>query len=479
MGVPRLFSYLRNNYGSAFSRTRPILDEVYLDANALLYAIVEETKAPERIAQRLLEVAREYSVSFSCPCSIYIDGAAHMGKLKQQRSRRFLYDVPTIISTTTAEVGSRRDIVEITRDDATGNLYEWSPAMFSPGTIMMQRIHAYIIEHLNEYGITTYSSYLEPGEGEHKILDAIRSSATISPGKRVGIVGKDADLLLLGMSITLPEGYNLQPYVLRHDDSSVPNGYKPDDPLYYIDCTLLRNLLVSATRVESVWDLILSSFLAGNDFLPPVPELDNIYTLFPLLTTIFSSQDAPLLLNNGEIDWREYAELIDRLSTRAKLNNTWIQTSDDKAIPPDVYDSLYYPNMTPFDVDKDKLVMAWMTTIEWTYRYYRDGPTRTSVAWQYPVHFSPTLHTLRQSPMLNDECSQGVMRDIVTTLQPVLTPEQALTAMLPIWLHTLLPPGMAEKARRYPAYYPYAFSLQSPTLEPIIPVIPYEVASSL
>jgi hypothetical protein len=56
----------------------------------------------------------------------------------------------------------------------------------------------------------------------------------------VAIVGKDADLLLLGM-ILIEQGY--KSYIIRHNDTADTgkvDGYKVTDPLWNINCTTLR-----------------------------------------------------------------------------------------------------------------------------------------------------------------------------------------------------------------------------------------------
>jgi hypothetical protein len=55
----------------------------------------------------------------------------------------------------------------------------------------------------------------------------------------MGIVGKDADLILLSMGLSELMG-NVDIFILRHDDTQMLNGYRHDHPMYYIDTTMLR-----------------------------------------------------------------------------------------------------------------------------------------------------------------------------------------------------------------------------------------------
>lgn len=514
MGVPKLFSYLYRNYPVAFSINQNQqglnLDAIYLDANALLYPISEGTKIPEEIARSLLLVAQEYSVAYGCVCNIYMDGPAHMGKIRQQRMRRFLYEPTSTVLTQTTQVGERSGeipIPSVVESPLLGmtvpSVIEWSRAVFSPGTEMMQRIHIYIEQHLSEFsGIDIYSSYFDPGEGEHKILSHIKEvSSTSSTRKyRVGIVGKDADLLLLAMSITADEGWNVEPYIIRHNDrlgdGGKTHGYRPSDPIYTVNCTLLREkILGSFSRQEnvshSIWDLILASFPLGNDFFPAIPEMSDVYSAIPLILSI-----APVLYTRispriGRINWNGFLEFLDTLAAtinttsrfRSPLYEKWLQSSQKstnvETLSLQSFESLYYFHVSSFPVNIQGMVLSWFTTVQWVFLYYHDGLGAASIAWQYPLHFSPTLATLTSSSVFRTSEMQERVLSLARREVPPLSPLQALAAVLPIWLHNLLPVSMRQKMQAISEYYPYAFSIQNPIGDPIIPIIPYEVVSSL
>lgn len=526
MGVKYLFSYIRYTYPEAFISETPVLNHIFIDGNALLYPIADALRdtsiTGEGVASVLLETAQEYASLFGCKCHIYMDGPAHMAKIKQQRARRFMYETPIISGTSM-----------------------WTPALFSPGTTMMNDIHLYIEANRGKYpGIGEYSSYLDSGEGEHKIIARIKDiSSTVQIVQRVGIVGKDADLILLGMSLTPEEGYETEPIIIRHDDQLVPNGYTIRDPVFFIDCRALRNAIMSKMK-GSVWNLIVATFFVGNDFLPPIPGVDSIRDMFPIIRSI-----SPELVKNGSIDWNGVLQFIDELLRRTSTSPDWVQmpvarvsvkepteneistslsdlaskiehnatwtissssgsvtvethgkypsigkvynasvgmsrgvpridisVRENVPIPRAQYDVLYYLNMSPFPQNLKALTSSWMSTIEWVYRYYKDGLSAASVSWQYPTHYAPTLYTLKNHIDLSN---LDKIRNKAIAPSTPLTPVQALCAILPVWLHTLLPPGYAQKLKKYAEYYPLSFQLQRPSNEPIIPVIPYSVVSSL
>lgn len=514
MGVRGLFAYLRQNYPNAFKASQDMpgtygkslgLTDVYLDGNALLYPIASITKNPKEIGKKLLEVAIAYSQAYSCKCHIYMDGPAHMGKVKQQRTRRFGYEPLTNILTATTNVGERKGVNILPSPGGTIPLIQWSSAVFSPGTEMMEKIHQYIVTYLKQHQpkeIGTYSSYHDPGEGEHKIIRDIKKNAS---GSKVAIVGKDADLLLLGMSITQGEGYNIYPIIIRHNDTPPgmggkfignENGYTPNDPIFYIDCTILHREIISSykSRSRTIWDFIIATFLMGNDFLPPIPELSDVRQAIPIILSTLPSLYIPRQNGKGSINWESFhifitalLDTIDRNdSYRKNIYIPWIQgisknqKNEGKVPGTQLFDSIYYFDMSPFPVNKDNLVLAWITTIQWIFTYYHDGLDAASIAWQYPPYYSPSLYTLYTYPSWKDKNVYQMANTLSTRKVEPLTPSQALAAMLPIWLHDLI---HNEETRRKVSslgqFYPYAYQILPSTKDPIIPIIPYEVVSTL
>lgn len=485
MGVPGLFTYLIQSYPSDFTRdTIPTIDSIYLDGNALLYPIAETTKVPDEIAKILLEVAQMYADHYGCMCHLYMDGAAHMGKIRQQRLRRFLYEPVSLTGYTYPDVGERHGQVSVDMSQ----YHYWSPAMFTPGTEVMESIHVYVLAHIHLYpGIGRYSSYHEYGEGEHKILMHIKESSLNSDTMtRTAIVGKDADLILLAMSITQEEGWNVYPYIIRHNDRVIDggtsNGYLPSDPVYVIDIPEMRRDILTSSRIktESIWNFIIASFFIGNDFLPPVPEMSNVYRSIPLILSLSPSlyvRETRSISVSGLMSFiSSLSHLIS--SDTEMLKDAYKGWNQGRDIA-DIYSfiPIYLFHMTRFTPDTDKIISTWMMTIQWIFHYYHDGIDTASVAWQYPLVYAPSIGMLDTYIIDQDKWNEGSL--IVTEKLPPLTPRQALSAVLPIWLHDLIPEDIRERLSQYQQYYPYAFDIIDPTGDPIIPMIPYDVVSQL
>lgn len=449
MGVPGLQSFLRKRYPTAFSSNTVTVSHLYLDANALLYNIAEVTKKSDEIAQLLLDAATEYSRVYSSTVTISIDGPAHMGKIREQRARRFNYPPITVITKDESLPGSRQGEIPIS------DFVEWSPAMFSPGTQMMEQIHQYMMQHK---GNILYSSFYEPGEGEHKIIADIRN---LPKGSSVAIVGKDADLLLLGM-ILVEQEYDA--WIIRHNDTSEGkvDGYKASDPLWNINCSSLRQQILKDINKKSIWEFILALMIIGNDFIPTCKDTASLRDVAPLIIQSLKQMKQSMYMNST-VQWNVYIEYL-------RLLNSQLQDSTESQ------SLLYYSSLTPFPAREDTLVSAWKTTVEWNTRYYEFGLQAASIAWQYPIFYSPTLYSLLKH--LSNV-------DVIPTPEvPPLLPYQALAAVLPPWLRILLPINIRQKLQNIPQYFPYAFQLvQKPGHQgdgiPLIPNIPYDALSTL
>lgn len=199
-----------------------------------------------------------------------VDGVAGLGKMNQQRQRRFRASM---------ESNSRFD-----------------PNLFTPGTQLMDHLTRYIDWYLRQmmshdpYWQTLeviFSNEKVAGEGEHKIMNYIRRY-----GKRQEtfcIYGLDADLVML--SFLLPVD---RVVIAREAD------YQTTE---YVDVALFKQELMTLLRwdtssvlpdrqrpfreTDAIHDFVVLSFLVGNDFLPTIPTLAIIDGFFSLVMEIY------------------------------------------------------------------------------------------------------------------------------------------------------------------------------------------------
>lgn len=288
MGVPGFFTWLNKNKNND-KRNKLILknidkriDYLMLDTNCLLHPCVNyiiekyykgeielnekksireqiEILIWERIKKTIDEMINELE-----PKIIYIgiDGVAPMGKIIQQRQRRYkyLYDkkikLQKVFKEIEYELMNNKNInkIPITSIELT------------PGTEYMERLDELFekyVEELKEREIKcVYSSYHEIGEGEHKIMGYIKKE--IEEKKTIIIYGLDADLLFL--SLGMSEKYNL--YVMREKQifNNTEMDFNEKMDYNYVEINRMRKI-IKEMKI-TIDDFILISYLIGNDFLP-------------------------------------------------------------------------------------------------------------------------------------------------------------------------------------------------------------------
>lgn len=339
MGVPGFFAWLLKNK-KKLSTKKLIINEIdkkikylMLDTNCLLHPciahILDKYKKkqivfnPKKSIREQLEILIWERIKFSIddmisrlkPEYIYIaiDGVAPMGKILQQRQRRYKYLFDKKIKLINEEIINNDEIFK--EDDIEADEIELineegiyisskpiSSIELTPGTDYMERIHDKMISYLEELKKDNkkciYSSYHEAGEGEHKILQYIKKN--ISPEETIVIYGLDADLLFLALSTG--ELYNL--YVMR--EQQIFNNTDLDLDEYidynYVEIAELHKM-ISKLEINTN-DFIIICYLVGNDFLPGLLTtdikkggLDKILSAYETVKNIYKTKDFKTIVN--------------------------------------------------------------------------------------------------------------------------------------------------------------------------------------
>ena len=297
MGVPGFFSWLirnKNKLGSKHIINETIKYKVkylMLDTNCLLHPcvnnIIEKYKLNqlllnsdkfirEQLEEHIWNKIENYIEDMLKKINpenllIAIDGVAPMGKILQQRQRRYkyLYDKQIKIDT-------KNDIKCIKQEDGI-ELPEIpiSSIELTPGTDYMEGIHKRMekfVEKINKKTKTKciYSSYHEEGEGEHKILQYIRKNLKDNLTDTIVIYGLDADLLFLSLGI----GYTNNLYIMREKQIFNNNEVDLDAEIQYnyVEIKQLHKLI--SNLGISTNDFIVLCYLIGNDFIPSLLTID-------------------------------------------------------------------------------------------------------------------------------------------------------------------------------------------------------------
>ena len=231
----------------------PEFDNLYLDMNSILHTCTHSNDdtfsrltddqmyaAIFSYIEHLFEIIKPHKVFYMA-----IDGVAPRAKMNQQRARRFR-------TAFEAEENMKNAIekgLEIPKDDP------FDSNAITPGTEFMAKltdnlkyfIHKKISEDSRWANVKIILSGHEvPGEGEHKIMEYIRTmknQPNHDPNSRHCIYGLDADLIMLGLVSHYPHFA-----LLREEVTFGPRGQKQSNELtdqnfYLLHLSLLREYL--------------------------------------------------------------------------------------------------------------------------------------------------------------------------------------------------------------------------------------------
>ena len=449
MGIPSYFSYIIKNYPEIIKKYKQYkedslkVDNLYLDCNSIIYDIYHKLSFDELTESIVITIIKsvcakiEYYIEVIQPKNavmIAFDGVAPVAKLDQQRSRRYK-------SAYQSEVV--RQIHKKVEPDP------WNTAAITPGTKFMKDLSEYVLKHFNQKQAKVYkvekllvSTSEEPGEGEHKIFEYMRSNSEEHFLQTTVIYGLDADLIMLSIN-HLPICNQI--YLFRetpHFIQSIDKDLEPNEN-YLLDIPLLTQRIIyymnndeiiedHDDRYNKVYDYIFLSFFLGNDFMPHFPAL-NIRTggmdkmLSAYRETIGSTKE--LLTDGKKIYWKNVRKLVQFLADQEEvyLKNeyklrdkrekfTYPTDTDEnifkkfEAVPTyereiekyinpykDYWQTRYYRSL--FHIHNDQtgekvkaIGMNYLEGLEWTLKYYTESCPNWR--WHYKYAYPPLLSDL-------------------------------------------------------------------------------------
>lgn len=226
-----------------------------------------------------------------------VDGVAPRAKMNQQRGRRFR----------SAKEAEDKIKKAIEKGETLPTEARFDSNCITPGTEFMARLHEHLKYFVNMkistdkswQGVTIYfSGHETPGEGEHKIMEFIRSEKAKpdhDPNTRHCLYGLDADLIMLGLT-SHEAHFSLLREEVRFGGKKTQRVCAPEETTFHLlHLSLMREYIdyefsVLKAKITFKYDIeriiddwILMGFLVGNDFIPHLPHLHINHDALPLL----------------------------------------------------------------------------------------------------------------------------------------------------------------------------------------------------
>ena len=278
MGVPGFFSYILRNQqlkeSIVYQNINKDIDYLYFDFNCLIHLCAAKVRSQNKNWKTISKIESlihdevisytNHIIEFVNPLyGIYIsiDGVCPMGKIIQQRDRRYR----TVIEIEKINKLKKKFDIEIEK--------YWCTSKISPSTPFMLSLEKKILQNLKKTFKNRhvwFSTSGISGEGEHKIIHHIKSLK--EKNKNIAIYGLDADLIFLSLSLK-------EQNVLLLRESVEMDKKAKDTEFTWVDMDIFKKeimIKLNSKNENSIVDFIFLCFLLGNDFIPKIPTL-NIY----------------------------------------------------------------------------------------------------------------------------------------------------------------------------------------------------------
>lgn len=452
MGVPGFFAWIlkhsSTNDNIILKQLTNSITGLYIDANCLFHPIcseiLEKFGYKINLEQLMINSIIKYInflINYTKPKKVFIavDGVVPMAKIIQQRKRRYKSVYETKLKN------------EIKQKYMKINNNEWSNMAITPGTEFMENLHQQLLKSFGDKYL--YSSYHEPQEGEHKILQKLKHVDE----KEINVVyGLDADLFFLMFSLKKD---NI--YLLREFDKTKELRYVSIDETKNKFISILDIDLFTFDKNRIINDLIFICFLLGNDFINNFPSLDihkngldilltyyketlyatnnyilNIdddeFNLIPLITKLGKNEDKHLMEIINEEHEKKCFETDPMKIELWNLENMKIfKKIDPIKFGSENWKTRYYNYY--FDQKSiDKICNEYLIGLKWITNYYFNGII--SWNWFYPYNNAPCV-----SDFANFLETSNINKIKFEITGEPLKPLQQLIIVIPPTLYKLLP----------------------------------------
>ncbi|KAA8494597.1 5'-3' exoribonuclease 2-like [Porphyridium purpureum] len=260
MGIPKFYRWLSERYPLINQRldSSHEFDNFYLDMNGIIHQCTHPNddeivvmnqeqmfQAMFDYTDRLYKIVRPRKLMY-----LAVDGVAPRAKMNQQRARRFR----------SSKDAERAVAEQLARGAELPEGQQFDSNCITPGTEFMADLswqfrkwirHKYLTDPAWQQGCDViWSGPNVPGEGEHKIMDHIRTwreSKNWNPSVRHCMYGLDADLIMLGLVTHEPHFTLLREKMRwkgRKRVNPVLTGSADDaDEFELLEIALLRDML--------------------------------------------------------------------------------------------------------------------------------------------------------------------------------------------------------------------------------------------
>ncbi|CAB1326044.1 unnamed protein product [Coregonus sp. 'balchen'] len=345
MGVPKFYRWISERYPCLSEVVKehqiPEFDNLYLDMNGIIHQCSHpnDEDVHFRISEEKIfaDIFHYLEVLFRIikPRKVFfmaVDGVAPRAKMNQQRGRRFR----------SAKEAEDKIKKALEKGEVLPSEARFDSNCITPGTDFMARLQEQLKYFVNSKlstdnawkGVNVYlSGHETPGEGEHKIMEFIRSENAKpghNPNTRHCLYGLDADLMMLGLTSHEPHFSLLREEVRFGGKKNQKRITAPEETTFhllhlslfreYIDYEFseVKNKISFEYDLERIIDdWILMGFLVGNDFIPHLPHLHINQDALPLLYRTYISVLPTLggyLNENGHLNLGNFEKYLEKLS---------------------------------------------------------------------------------------------------------------------------------------------------------------------
>jgi 5'-3' exonuclease len=353
MGIPFYFaSLIRNHAGiTRVVREKLQVDILAIDFNCLIHRYLKVEDSVKSVIDALDHILKN-----TCEAKkviLALDGLVPYAKIVQQRYRRFRIKDPE----------------------------EFDRNQISPDTPYMRELEQAI---RMRFPHVQMSPTQEPGEGEHKIFQAIKK---IEKCESICIYGLDADLILLSL-------FN---HHLATDITLLRESGEFNDPsLKQAEFSLLDiQKLIVLLPIELEQYLILSILCFGNDFMPNLGIFSLREDGYGRALEYYTKSGKPdLTTEEGRAEFLDYAadKEIGVLKDRVRLR----KQPFERAIVGRSADSItqkYMVHILDGVSNIEPVVNAYWKTFHWTLYYFRTNEV-LDWSWVYPYPEAPLIQNI-------------------------------------------------------------------------------------